>query len=101
VSLVRRQRRRPQADILQGELGKMKPPTFNGEHKKGEKVEASLLKMNKYFQLQDYRSRVEVKIATCISPKYITIEILNSHFTKGVISMKSTLIQCRDFIKYL
>ena len=40
VSLVRRQRRRPEADIMQGELRKIKPPTFNGEHKKGEEAEA-------------------------------------------------------------
>jgi type VI protein secretion system component VasA len=32
VSLVRSKRRMPEADILQGELGKIKPPTFNGEH---------------------------------------------------------------------
>jgi hypothetical protein len=34
VSLVQRKRRRPKADILQGELRKIKPPTFNGEHRK-------------------------------------------------------------------
>jgi hypothetical protein len=36
---------------LQGELRKIKPPTFNGEHRKGEEVEAWLLEMKKYFQL--------------------------------------------------
>jgi hypothetical protein len=36
VSLVRRKRRRLEKDILQGELRKIKPPTFNGEHRKGE-----------------------------------------------------------------
>jgi hypothetical protein len=40
VSPVRRKRRRADADILKGELRKIKPPTFNGEHKKGEEVEA-------------------------------------------------------------
>jgi hypothetical protein len=34
VSPVRRKRRRHEADILQGELRKIKPPTFNGEHRK-------------------------------------------------------------------
>jgi hypothetical protein len=38
VSLVRRKRRRPEADILQDELNKSKPPTFNGEHRKGEEA---------------------------------------------------------------
>jgi hypothetical protein len=33
-------RRRHEVDILQGELRKNKPRTFNGEHKKGEEVEA-------------------------------------------------------------
>jgi hypothetical protein len=49
---------------LQGELRKIKPPTFNGEHRKGEEVEAWLLEMKKYFQLHDYPSRVEARIAT-------------------------------------
>jgi hypothetical protein len=38
VSLVRRKRRISKADILQGELKKIKPPTFNGEYKKGEEA---------------------------------------------------------------
>jgi hypothetical protein len=46
--LFRRQRRRPEGDILQGELRNIKPPTFNGEHRKGEEVEAWLLEMKKY-----------------------------------------------------
>jgi hypothetical protein len=40
VSHVHRKRIMPRANILQGELGKIKPPTFNGEHNKGEEVEA-------------------------------------------------------------
>jgi hypothetical protein len=49
VSLIWRKIRRPEEGILQGELGKIKPPIFNGEHKKGEEVEAWLLEMKKYF----------------------------------------------------
>jgi hypothetical protein len=49
VSPIRRQRIRPEADIFQGELKKIKPPNFNGEHRKGEEVEAWLLEMKKYF----------------------------------------------------
>jgi hypothetical protein len=65
VSLVRRKiRRRHKAYILQGELKKIKPPTANGEHMKGEEVEAWLLEMKKYFQLHDYPSRVEARIST-------------------------------------
>jgi hypothetical protein len=49
VSPIRKQRRRPESDILQGELRKLKPPNFDGEHRKGEEVEAWLLGMRKYF----------------------------------------------------
>jgi hypothetical protein len=55
-SLVKRKRRRPEANILQGELRKIKPPTFNGEHRKGQEVKAWLLEMKKYAQLHDYPS---------------------------------------------
>jgi hypothetical protein len=51
VSPVRRQRRRPEADILQGELKKIKPPNFIGEYMKGEEVDVWLLEMDKHFQL--------------------------------------------------
>jgi hypothetical protein len=60
----RRQRRRCEEYILQGELRKIKPSNFNGEHRKGEEAKASLLDLNKYFQLHDYPSRVEARIAT-------------------------------------
>jgi hypothetical protein len=40
VSHARRQRRRPEGNILQGEIKKIKPPNFNGEHRKGEEAEA-------------------------------------------------------------
>jgi hypothetical protein len=49
VSHVKNKRRRPKANILRGELRKIKPPTFNGELRKGEEVEAWLLEMKKYF----------------------------------------------------
>jgi hypothetical protein len=46
---MRRWRRRSKGDILQGELKKINPPTFNCENRKGEEVEAWLLEMKKYF----------------------------------------------------
>jgi hypothetical protein len=49
VSPMRRQRRRPEGDILQGELRKIKPPNFNGEHRKGEEVEAWLFGNEEIF----------------------------------------------------
>ena len=35
VSSIHRKRRRTEVNILQGELRKIKPPIFNGEHRKG------------------------------------------------------------------
>jgi hypothetical protein len=37
---IQRQRRRLKENILQGELKKKNPTTFNGEHRKGEEAEA-------------------------------------------------------------
>jgi hypothetical protein len=39
----------PKLDILQGELRKIKPPNFNGEHKKGEEVKEWMLEMKRYL----------------------------------------------------
>jgi hypothetical protein len=38
-SLVRNHKRRYGVDELQGKMNKIKPPTFDGEHKKDEDVE--------------------------------------------------------------
>jgi hypothetical protein len=43
--------RRFGVDELKGEMNKIKPPTFDGEHKKEEDVETWFLGMRKYFQL--------------------------------------------------
>jgi hypothetical protein len=50
-------------DELQGEMNKIKPPTFDGEHKKDEDVETWLLGMRKYFQLHNYSSHAEGRIS--------------------------------------
>jgi hypothetical protein len=50
-------------DELKGEMNKIKPPTFDGEHKKEEDVETWLLGMRKYFQLQNYSPHAEGRIA--------------------------------------
>jgi hypothetical protein len=58
----RHQRRRYEKNQLQGELRKIKPPTFDGENKMGEDVEAWLLGIRKYFQLHNYSSNLEARI---------------------------------------
>jgi hypothetical protein len=55
--------KRSGVDELRGEMNKIKPPTFDGEHKKDEDVETWLLGMRKYFQLHNYSSHVEGRIA--------------------------------------
>ena len=49
-------------DELQGEMNKIKPPTFDGENKKDDVVETWLLGMRKYFQLHNYSSHTEGRI---------------------------------------
>jgi hypothetical protein len=44
-------------------MNKIKPPKFDGEHKKDEDVETWLLGMRKYFQLHNYSSHVEGRIS--------------------------------------
>jgi hypothetical protein len=48
---------------LKGEMNKIKPPTFDGEHKKEEDAETWFLGMKKYFQLQNYSAHAEGRIA--------------------------------------
>ena len=50
-------------DELRGEMNKIKPPTFDGEHKKDEDAETWLLGMRKYFQLNNYSYHAEGKIS--------------------------------------
>ena len=58
-STVRKHERRSGVDELQGEMKKIKPPTFDGDHKKDEHVETWVLGMRKYFQLHNYSSHAK------------------------------------------
>jgi hypothetical protein len=64
VSLVRHQRRKQEIDSLQGELSKLNPPSFNGESERKDDVEAWFLGLRRYFQLHNYSSKLEARIAT-------------------------------------
>jgi hypothetical protein len=64
VSHVRHQRRRHELDSLQGELRKLKPPSFDGEREREDDVEAWFLGIRKYFQLHNYSSNLEARIST-------------------------------------
>jgi hypothetical protein len=54
-----RKHRRSRVDELKGEMNKIKPLTFYGEHQKEEDVETWFLGMRKCFQLHNYSSHVE------------------------------------------
>jgi hypothetical protein len=58
-----RKHRRSEVDELKGEMNKIKPPTFDGEHQKEEDAETWFLGMRKYFQLKNYSPHVEGIIA--------------------------------------
>jgi hypothetical protein len=58
-----RKNRRSGVDELEGEMNKIKTPTFDGEHQKEEDVETWFLGMRKYFQLHNYSSHAEGRIA--------------------------------------
>ena len=64
MSHVRHQRRKHGLDSLQGELRKINPPSFDGEREREDDVEAWLLGCRRYFQLHNYSSNLETKIAT-------------------------------------
>jgi hypothetical protein len=58
-----RKHRKSRKDELKGEMNKIKPPKFDGEHKKEEDAETWFLGMRKYFQLQNYSAHAEGRIA--------------------------------------
>jgi hypothetical protein len=64
VSHVRHQRRKQEVDSFQGEMRKLKPPSFEGEREREDDVEAWLLGLRRYFQLHNYSSNLEARIAT-------------------------------------
>jgi hypothetical protein len=63
LSHVKHYKRNNRVDELHGEMRKIKPPTFYGENKKYEDAKAWLLGMRKYFQLHNYSSHAEARVA--------------------------------------
>ena len=53
-------------------MNKIKPPTFDGEHKKDEDAETWFLGMRKYFQLHNFSSHAEGRIKKYFEKKYLT-----------------------------
>ena len=61
-SLVRKHKRYG-VDELQREMNTIKPPTFDGEHKKDEDAKTWLLGVRKYFQFHNYSAQAEGRIS--------------------------------------
>jgi hypothetical protein len=59
LSLIKKNKKRYGVDEIRGEMNNIKPPTFDGDHKKDEDAKTWLLGMMKYFQLHNYSSQVE------------------------------------------
>jgi hypothetical protein len=55
----RRKRRKHSRSHDPEEFKKSKPPTFDGEIKKGEEAEAWLLSLKKYFRVHDYSENLK------------------------------------------
>ena len=59
----RDKRKRHYQNHSRDEFRKERPPTLNGEIKNGQEVEAWLLGMRKYFQVQDYLGNMKARVA--------------------------------------
>ena len=59
----RRKRKRHHRDRSRDEFKKAKPPTFDGEVKTRQEVEAWLLGIKKYFQVHDYSGNMKARVA--------------------------------------
>ena len=57
------ERKRRYKNHSRDEFKKAMPPTFNGEIKNGQEVEAWLLGIRKYFQVQDYSGNMKARVA--------------------------------------
>jgi hypothetical protein len=64
VSPVRHEIRRDEVDSLQGDLRKLRPPSFDDEREREDDVEEWFLGVMRYFQSHNYSSNLEAIIAT-------------------------------------
>ena len=59
----RNKRKRHYRNSSCDEFKKERPPTFNGEIQNDQEAEAWLLKMRKYFKVQDYSRNMKARVA--------------------------------------
>ena len=71
-NLYTKKRKYKPYEEISGEFKKIKPPTFNGETKKGEEAKSWLSKMNKYFQIYNYSNQLKARMAVYTSQEMLT-----------------------------
>jgi hypothetical protein len=104
-------------DELKGDMNKIKPPTFDGEHKKHEEALIWLLGMIKYFQLHNYSSHAEGRIIVYqikgkesvwwdqlmqvwyIREKDVTWKELKKHFEKKYLTKRYYDTKMKEFFE--
>jgi hypothetical protein len=104
-------------DELKGEMNKIKPPTFYGEHKKDQDIDTWLLGMRKYFQLQNYSSHAEGRISIyqlkgkasiwwdqlmqvqCLKEKNLTWKEFKKHFEKKYLAKRYYHKKMKEFFE--
>jgi hypothetical protein len=64
VSSFIHQRRKQKVDCLQGEMRNLKTPFFDGEREREDDAKAWFLGLQIYFQLHNYSSNLEARVAT-------------------------------------
>ena len=94
---MRYKKRRHARDELVGELRRIKPPTFDGEVKQGEYVEAWLLGLKKFFQLHQYTPNMETRVF--IYHLQVKSSIWWDHLVKQK-GIDEDKIYCKKFKKY-
>jgi hypothetical protein len=62
-SVPKKKKRKNSQSSLTEEFKKAKPPTFDGEIKKGEEVKAWLFGLKKYFQVHNYSENTKARIS--------------------------------------
>ena len=67
-----RKRKYKPYEKISGEFKKVKPPTFNGETKKGEEAEFWLSGMKKHFQIYNYSNQLKARMDNITSQERLT-----------------------------
>ena len=95
---TRKRKYKPYEEIF-GEFKKIKPPTFNGEIKKGEEAESWLSGIKKYFQIYNYSNQLKARmdIYNILGKAYIWWQYLKR--VKGIREKNLNWITLNNYFK--